>query len=176
MDDSRQFARHHKEGGLFRKVVRFLFEDLLMKPDPSLKDPGFFAVAKGVGRRISVDNAQPRPRSCWPVPEFCQRLRTQRTNSLPRRQIVAHLDRHVVGQEEAKKTLAVAVINHYKRLLAAERAPKGKKGTLPDPLADVTLGKSNILLIGPTGCGKTLLAENWPRFSRYPSPPAMRPA
>ncbi|MEI7836575.1 MAG: ATP-dependent Clp protease ATP-binding subunit ClpX, partial [Planctomycetota bacterium] len=67
------------------------------------------------------------------------------------RQLIEHLDRHVVGQYAAKRTLAVAVVNHYKRL-AAEAVPT-------EMYADVRLGKSNVLLLGPTGCGKTFLAE-----------------
>ncbi|NJR38151.1 MAG: ATP-dependent protease ATP-binding subunit ClpX [Leptolyngbyaceae cyanobacterium CSU_1_4] len=69
------------------------------------------------------------------------------------REIKKHLDGHVIGQDEAKKILAVAVYNHYKRLSFLQ-----SKGTAKteDP---VELQKSNILLIGPTGCGKTLLAQ-----------------
>jgi len=67
--------------------------------------------------------------------------------------LVAHLDRYVIGQEAAKLTMAVAVVNHYKRLTSiAQRDEDG-------PFADVELSKSNILLIGPTGCGKTLIAQ-----------------
>ena len=69
------------------------------------------------------------------------------------REIKACLDRQVVGQEEAKKTLSVAVYNHYKRL-AWQGDGKGET----DQTA-TRLHKSNILLIGPTGCGKTLLAQ-----------------
>jgi len=68
------------------------------------------------------------------------------------REIKKHLDEHVIGQDEAKKVLSVAVYNHYKRLSYAQS--KGSK--LDDA---VELQKSNILLIGPTGCGKTLLAQ-----------------
>ncbi|AAU38453.1 MULTISPECIES: ATP-dependent protease ATP-binding subunit ClpX [Basfia] len=71
-------------------------------------------------------------------------------------EIRAHLDDYVIGQDYAKKVLAVAVYNHYKRL----RSNHG--------IADVELGKSNILLIGPTGSGKTLLAETMARMLNVP--------
>lgn len=76
-------------------------------------------------------------------------------NQIPKpREIKRHLDNHVIGQEEAKKILSVAVYNHYKRLSVA--SGNGSTGKLDDA---VELQKSNILLIGPTGCGKTLLAQ-----------------
>jgi ATP-dependent Clp protease ATP-binding subunit ClpX len=64
------------------------------------------------------------------------------------------LDNHVIGQQQAKKVLSVAVYNHYKRL-SVDHNNSGK--TVPDD--SIKLQKSNILLIGPTGCGKTLLAQ-----------------
>ena len=70
------------------------------------------------------------------------------------------LDEYVIGQERAKKMLSVAVYNHYKRLQTAHRRARAKD--------DVELAKSNILLIGPTGCGKTLLAETLARLLNVP--------
>ena len=70
------------------------------------------------------------------------------------------MDEHVIGQEEAKKVLSVGVYNHYKRLSITN---KGKDGEDP-----VELQKSNVLLIGPTGCGKTLLAQTLAKVLQVP--------
>jgi ATP-dependent Clp protease ATP-binding subunit ClpX len=77
------------------------------------------------------------------------------------REIVAVLERYVIGQDGAKKTLAVAVYNHYKRI-------KYRAGLDELSEDDVELEKSNILLIGPTGVGKTLLAQTLARILKVP--------
>lgn len=71
-------------------------------------------------------------------------------------EIAQHLDQYVIGQDDAKKVLAVAVYNHYKRLKHANDE------------GEVELGKSNILMIGPTGSGKTLLVQTLARFLNVP--------
>ena len=73
-------------------------------------------------------------------------------------EIFEFLDNYVIGQQRAKKSLAVAVYNHYKRVQSGET---GREGS-------VELAKSNILLLGPTGCGKTLLAQSLARMLNVP--------
>jgi ATP-dependent Clp protease ATP-binding subunit ClpX len=79
-------------------------------------------------------------------------------------EIRRQLDQYVIGQDSAKKVLSVAVHNHYKRILNSG----GGKDLALDPYADVEIEKSNILLIGPTGCGKTLLARTLARILDVP--------
>ena len=71
------------------------------------------------------------------------------------------LDQYVIGQERAKRTLAVAVYNHYKRIQAGDKARDARGET-------VELAKSNILLLGPTGCGKTYLAQTLAKMLNVP--------
>ena len=85
-------------------------------------------------------------------------------------EIFDHLESFVIGQEAAKRSLAVAVYNHYKRV----RGPQARSGDLADrlterdDLADVEVGKSNILMVGPTGSGKTYLAQTLARRLNVP--------
>ena len=76
-------------------------------------------------------------------------------NLLKPEEMKAFLDEYVIGQEQAKKVLSVAVYNHYKRIMAANDM-------------GVELGKSNILMLGPTGCGKTLLAQSLAKILNVP--------
>ena len=101
-------------------------------------------------------------------PEPPQKRRPRSANisfsQIPKpREIKNHLDEHVIGQEEAKKVLSVAVYNHYKRLsiLQNKTTSKGSEEV-------VELQKSNILLVGPTGCGKTLLAQTLAKILDVP--------
>jgi len=89
--------------------------------------------------------------------EMQEKASTAKGGKLPTpREISKILDEYVIGQQRAKKILSVAVYNHYKRLQSSQKKD------------DVELSKSNILLVGPTGCGKTLLAETLARLLNVP--------
>ena len=79
------------------------------------------------------------------------------------KELYEHLEKYVIGQEHAKRTLAVAVYNHYKRLKALD-----EKGDAAEKDREVELQKSNVLIVGPTGSGKTLLAQTLARALDVP--------
>ena len=83
------------------------------------------------------------------------KIDTKKSFEIPKpSEIFDYLDDHIIGQDHAKKILSVSVYNHYKRV--------------QNPSKDVEISKSNILLIGPTGCGKTLLAQTLAKFLNVP--------
>jgi endopeptidase Clp ATP-binding regulatory subunit ClpX/ATP-dependent Clp endopeptidase proteolytic subunit ClpP len=114
-------------------------------------------------------NSAPTPTSTTrpqaaPNPKRRPRPSRVALNQVPKpREIKAYLDQHVIGQDDAKKVLSVAVYNHYKRLGFIQG-----KGNRTSPDENIELQKSNILLVGPTGCGKTLLAETLAKMLDVP--------
>jgi len=105
-------------------------------------------------RELQFQNQKKQPKFIVPKPAVIKR----------------QLDRYCIGQEQAKKTLAVAVHNHYKRIRPETPAEtdEAAKTAPADPHADVEIEKSNILMLGPTGSGKTLLARTLAKILDVP--------
>ena len=108
--------------------------------------------------------------------EFSQTAASDETltfDTLPRpKEIKAMLDEYVIGQDGAKLALAVAVYNHYKRILTLDQAKASRKGSKKSDQAkeidDVEIQKSNVLLLGPTGVGKTYIAQTLAKSFKVP--------
>ncbi|NLF23241.1 MAG: ATP-dependent Clp protease ATP-binding subunit ClpX [Lentisphaerae bacterium] len=128
------------------EVCRNMVEEQQGSTQPA-KGPAAGRAAAKASKNAAAKPAEPKPAEPKPIKPPAPRA------------IKEFLDQYVIGHEYAKKSLAVAVHNHYKRI--------GQK--LDDPrFQDVEIEKSNILLIGPTGCGKTLLARTLARMLEVP--------
>jgi ATP-dependent Clp protease ATP-binding subunit ClpX len=129
-----------------------ILDEELFESGPSSAAPAAAAAARR--EPAAVERRRSTPRSA-------SRLAL---NQIPKpREIKNYLDEHVIGQDEAKKVLSVGVYNHYKRLSLIQ------SGEADSRLEDaIELQKSNVLLIGPTGCGKTLLAQTLAKMLDVP--------
>lgn len=149
-----------------RKITRFC--DFCSKPEDVV---GRLVEGPG-GPNYGKDPGEYPSYICGKCLEVCSQLLSVRTPcTIPTRvpspkELVNKLNQHVIGQDHAKKVLSVAVSNHYKRLIDDESIRRAKDSN--DPLDSVVIDKSNILMLGPTGCGKTLLCQTLAKLLDVP--------
>ena len=124
----------------------------------------FFDSSKTIGQQIPQSEVRESPGQGTRRPGRSNKSKMVLAQIPKPTDIKQHLDNHVIGQHAAKKVLSVAVYNHYKRL-SVDQAKDSDKSS---PDSDVELQKSNILLVGPTGCGKTLLAQSLAQMLEVP--------
>ncbi|MEG4634434.1 ATP-dependent protease ATP-binding subunit ClpX [Microcoleus sp. AR_TQ3_B6] len=124
----------------------------------------FFDSSKTIGQQIPQSEVRESPGQGTRRPGRSNKSKMVLGQIPKPTDIKHHLDNHVIGQHSAKKVLSVAVYNHYKRL-SVDQAKDNEKSS---PDSDVELQKSNILLVGPTGCGKTLLAQSLAQMLEVP--------
>ena len=117
--------------------------------------------------RIAVNHIKAALNNKLNIVAVCDVLPEKMEELLKPQQIKEFLDQYVIGQDDAKRYMSVAVYNHYKRLLSREAngGKDVKDGTAKD---DVEIDKSNIVLVGPTGTGKTLMARTIARLLKVP--------
>lgn len=124
----------------------------------------FFDSSKTIGQQIPQSEVRESPGQGTRRPGRSNKSKMVLGQIPKPTDIKHHLDNHVIGQHSAKKVLSVAVYNHYKRL-SVDQAKDSDKSSAD---SDVELQKSNILLVGPTGCGKTLLAQSLAQMLEVP--------
>jgi len=144
--------------------------------------PAGACICEDCARQVGEIVTEARKMDSGSMPASSRSQAQKKTSSAPvsmgpvpaPKEIKEFLDKYVIGHDETKKVLSVAVHNHYRRLEVQDAAAGGKAANVQpvaekdDEFADVEIEKSNILLIGPTGCGKTLFAKTLAKLLKVP--------